>query len=132
MRCFLPVLTTALLAACGGAHNASTPAAAGTGTANASAGGEQAFAMCSACHSRNAGGAQRMGPNLHGVVGRKAGSNPGFAYSPALRDSGIVWDAQSLDAYLAAPAQLVPGTRMVMSVPDAARRKALVEYLSAP
>lgn len=130
MRCFLPVLTTALLAACGGADNASTPAAAGT--PNATPGGEQAFAMCSACHSRTAGGAQRMGPNLHGVVGRKAGSNPGFAYSPALRDSGIVWDAQSLDAYLAAPAQLVPGTRMVMSVPDATRRKALVEYLSAP
>lgn len=94
--------------------------------------GEQAFAMCATCHSRDAGAPQRMGPNLHRLLGRKAGSNPGFDYSPALRASDITWDAAQLDAYLAAPSKRVPGTRMVIAVPDAARRQALIEYLSAP
>jgi len=94
--------------------------------------GEQAFAMCTACHSRDAAAPQRMGPNLHNLVGRKAGSNPGFDYSPALKASDITWDAKQLDAYLTAPSKLVPGTRMVIAVPDPARRQALIEYLSAP
>jgi len=94
--------------------------------------GEQAFAMCTACHSRDAGAPQRMGPNLHDLLGRKAGSSPGFDYSPALRASDITWNAQELDAYLAAPTKRVPGTRMAIAVPDPARRQALIEYLSAP
>lgn len=109
---------------------ASTPAPAPAPAPEIS--GEQAFAMCTACHSRDAGAPQRMGPNLRGVVGRKAGSNPGFDYSPALKASNITWDAAQLDAYLAAPAKHVPGTRMVIAVPDPARRQALIEYLSAP
>jgi cytochrome c len=124
------------LPAVAGAATASTPAAP-VATAQAVApgpkvSGEQAFTMCVACHSRDAGGPQRMGPNLHDVVGRKAGSNPGFNYSPALKASNITWDAAQLDAYLAAPAKHVPGTRMVIAVPDPARRQALIEYLSAP
>lgn len=118
---------------------AGSPPAAPVATAQASTpvptpeiSGEQAFAMCAACHSRDAGAPQRMGPNLRGVVGRKAGSNPGFDYSPALRASNITWDAAQLDAYLAAPAKHVPGTRMVIAVPDPARRQVLIEYLSAP
>lgn len=94
--------------------------------------GEQAFAMCATCHGREAGAPQRMGPNLHQLLGRKAGSNPGFDYSPALRASDITWNAQELDAYLAAPAKRVPGTRMAIAVSDPARRQALIEYLSAP
>lgn len=94
--------------------------------------GEQAFAMCTACHSRDAGAPQRMGPNLHDLLGRKAGSSPGFDYSPALRASDITWNAQELDAYLAAPTKRVPGTRMAIAVTDPARRQALIEYLSAP
>lgn len=94
--------------------------------------GEQAFAMCTACHSRDADAPQRMGPNLHDLIGRKAGSSPGFDYSPALRASDITWNAQELDAYLAAPTKRVPGTRMAIAVPDPARRQALIEYLSAP
>ncbi|HEX7988567.1 MAG TPA: c-type cytochrome [Stenotrophomonas sp.] len=94
--------------------------------------GEQAFAMCTACHSRDAGAPQRMGPNLHDLLGRKAGSSPGFDYSPALRASDITWNAQELNAYLAAPTKRVPGTRMAIAVPDPARRQALIEYLSAP
>ncbi len=72
-----------------------------------------------------------MGPNLNKLFGRKAGSAPGFNYSPALKASGIVWDAKTLDQYLAAPTTKVPGTRMVMKVGDPARRAALIAYLKA-
>lgn len=142
MRHLLIVGTSLLLAACGG-QDPTPPPVATTPTTDAATmpavvtptaaiSGEQAFAMCSACHSRQAGAPQRMGPNLQGLVGRKAGSSEGFAYSPALQASGIVWDAKTLDTYLAAPARMVPGTRMVIAVPDPARRQALIEYLSAP
>lgn len=72
-----------------------------------------------------------MGPNLNKLFGRKAGTSPGFNYSPALKNSGIVWDAKTLDQYLAAPTVKVPGTRMVMKVSDPARRAALIAYLKA-
>lgn len=89
-----------------------------------------AFAQCRACHSVVKGGPSGAGPNLFGVGGAVAGSKPGYAYSPALKDSKIRWDRAKLDAYIHNPRKLVPGTKMMAPpVTDAARRKAIVDYL---
>lgn len=85
---------------------------------------------CSACHSIDAG-QNRSGPHLADVIGRTAGSIEGARYSNAMRESSIVWNNQSLDAFLAAPRQLVPGTTMAVGVPDAAQRAAIIAYLES-
>lgn len=94
--------------------------------------GETLFKQqCGTCHTI-APGAPKMGPALKGIVGRKAGTVAGFAaYSPALKNSGITWNAESLDKYVAKPTALVPGTKMIVGVPDAAKRAAIVAYLVA-
>ena len=84
---------------------------------------------CQACHTDIAGQPARVGPNLSGVVGRKAATTK-FAYSPALQAAGLVWTKANLDRYLAAPAKTVPGTRMVIAVPNQAERAAIVAHLA--
>lgn len=92
--------------------------------------GEAVFKKnCAVCHTLEAG-KNKIGPSLAGVVGRKAGSIPGFAYSEANKNSGDTWDEQTLDAYLTDPRKFMPGTKMVfagLKNPD--DRKALIEYL---
>lgn len=87
-----------------------------------------AFANCAACHPVTQAHAA-AGPSLFGVMGRKAGSMEGYNFSPALRNSGVTWDREKLDIWLQGPMKMVPGTRMVMAVPDAERRKAIIDYL---
>ena len=87
-----------------------------------------AFAICSGCHTITPG-RQGSGPSLAGVWGRKAGSLPGYPFSDALKASNIVWEAKSLDTWLAGPIQMVPGTTMVFGIPDPQARKAVVDYL---
>lgn len=85
---------------------------------------------CSMCHSAVATRQVPLGPNLAGVVGRKAAAAT-FAYSPALTKSGLVWNRANLDRFLTGPARMVPGTKMVVVVPSAADRTALINYLAA-
>lgn len=92
--------------------------------------GDQLFKQrCQACHAIKPGASALLGPNLAGVVGRKAGSTD-FRYSPALKATNIKWNVASLDQFLTKPSKLVPGTRMVLSVTDPAQRKAIIDYLA--
>jgi cytochrome c len=79
-------------------------------TGNA-ANGEKLFAVCKTCHVAEKG-VNRVGPSLWGIVGRKSGSIEGFKYSPANKNSGIIWTEDNLFTYLAAPQKFMPGTYM--------------------
>lgn len=83
-------------------------------------------ARCAACHSPDYNG---VGPAHKGVFGRRAAAAPGYAYSPALAASGLVWTADNLDRWLTDPEALVPGQRMGVKVDEADRRADLIEYL---
>lgn len=86
------------------------------------------WTTCAACHT--AQGAAAIGPPLAGVVGRKAGSSPGFGYSRAMKNAQITWDDKSLAACLSDPQQAVPGNRMPFAgVPDAGEVAELVRHL---
>lgn len=91
--------------------------------------GQRLFLRCSICHSLEE--SRPTGPALAHVVGRRAGTEPGFRYSIALARSGIIWDEQSLDAFLAAPREMVPGTRMGIGVSAARDRADIIAYLSS-
>jgi len=77
------------------------------------AAGAQVFAQCSACHAVGAGAQNNIGPVLNGVVGRAAGTYPGFRYSSAVKKSGLTWDEATLTQYLRGPEKVLPGTKMV-------------------
>ncbi len=84
---------------------------------------------CASCHSVTPGKNTPLAPNLAGVVGRKAGAAT-FNYSAALKASNIVWNRANLDRYLAGPTRMVPGTRMVIAVPNPQQRAAILDYLA--
>ena len=77
--------------------------------------GASVFQQCQLCHNATKNGGNGLGPNLFGVVGRKAASLPSFYYSPALKNSKIVWSEAMLRKWVAGPAKIVPGTRMVFA-----------------
>lgn len=90
--------------------------------------GEQVYARCLACHAL---AYDRVGPRHCGLIGRRAGAVPGFAYSEAMRQSGIVWNAKSLDRFLADPPGEVPRTTMTYAgIADARDRADLIAYLA--
>ncbi len=93
--------------------------------------GQQLFARCAACHTVEAGGPNRLGPNLHGVVGRKAGGAAGFHYTDAMKAQTFIWDEGRLDRWLTDPRALVPGTAMILRTPSDADRRDLIAYLKA-
>lgn len=77
--------------------------------------GTDAFLKCMACHQVGLNARNGVGPVLNGSVGRHAGTYPGYNYSAAMRNSGLVWDEQTLTRYLRAPREVVPGTRMAFA-----------------
>lgn len=88
---------------------------------------------CGICHavSKDPGGPV-AGPNMVGLIGRKAASEPGFTmYSPALKKYGVTWNAKTLDEFLVMPMQKVPGTTMPMMLPDAKERGDVIAYLAS-
>jgi len=87
--------------------------------------------MCGVCHSVQPTGGPHEGPNLIGVVGRPAGSQPDFPkYSDALKGSKLIWSTESLDKFLVNPMAMVPGTLMPMLIPDDKTRADVVGYLA--
>lgn len=78
------------------------------------ANGEKVFGQCRACHVAEAG-VNRVGPSLWGLIGRTAGSIEGFKYSPANKNSGLVWTEEQLFTYLEAPQRTIPGTYMAFA-----------------
>ena len=81
---------------------------------------------CEGCHTIDQ---NSVGPRHRGIVGRKAGVEPGYAYSPALKNSGIVWTEANIDQWLQGPPKMVPGVRMAFSDQDANERLAIIAYL---
>ncbi|AOR76464.1 c-type cytochrome [Novosphingobium resinovorum] len=88
------------------------------------------FAMCKVCHKTTDKAPSAIGPTLWRVGGRKAGTLPGYAYSPAMKQSDLVWDRKTLMAFLAKPRTVVPGTKMAYAgTSDPKAAAALADYL---
>jgi cytochrome c oxidase assembly protein subunit 11 len=89
--------------------------------------GEKLFAeRCTACHALDS---NKFGPMLEGVIGRKAGSVPGYPYSPALKSAGVIWSAENLDRWLTNPQQFIAGVRMPIRVLEPTSRRDIIAYL---
>jgi len=88
--------------------------------------------VCGACHTNEAN-KHKIGPSLFGVVGRPAGSAPGFEYSDAMREAAVIWNDETLDRYLADPKNFIRGGRMpyslLMGTGSNERRKDVIAYL---
>jgi cytochrome c len=105
----------------------------GARAGDAAAGRKLFNRTCRVCHQVDVDAGSDSAPNLAGVLGRAAGADAGFGYSPAFdaaASRGVRWDAATLDAFLAAPAAVIPGGEMPMAVADPTQRRDLIAYLS--
>ncbi len=100
-------------------------------TGNA-ANGKQVFAQCRMCHVTDAG-VNKIGPSLHNIIGRTAGTAPGYTYSAANAGAGFVWTKEKLFQFLEKPQRVIPQTKMIFAgLPDAQKRADLIAYLETP
>ena len=92
--------------------------------------GKALFEQCAACHSLDGTG-DYDGPTLKGVIGRKAGSLEDYRYSAAMKRSEVVWDAATVDKYVADPQAFIPGNRMAFAgISDKTQREDLIAFLA--
>jgi cytochrome c len=130
-RLALPAALGLALAGCAAgtaAQSDAAPQGDNAGLVGSAARGKMLYeARCTACHSVDE---NRVGPMHRGVVGRMAGSVPGYDYSPALAQAHFIWTREKLMQWLKDPSALVPGTKMNYSVPEAQDRADLVAYLA--
>ena len=116
---FYVILTAALLA-----ESDAAPA-------QDSAAGKAVFGKCQACHAVGTGAKNKLGPELNGLAGRKAGAVAGYQYSPALKTSGFAWDQASFAAFMQDPKTKVPGNKMAFAgMKDQAEIASLWAYLT--
>lgn len=106
----LSMLCAATLLA--GAQSDAAAAAAANAMAGDPLAGKAAFRKCASCHQVGASARGGFGPQLNGIIGRRAAATADYRYSEAMRTSGIVWSEAKLSAFLRAPGDVVPGTRM--------------------
>jgi cytochrome c len=94
------------------------------------AAGEKTFLVCRACHQIGPNAKNAVGPVLNGIIGRTAGTFPDYQYSPANKDSGLVWTTEELDKYLTSPQAVVPKTKMIFpGLKDEQKRKDVIAFL---
>lgn len=129
--CGLFLATTCLLAACGRGGKQEAPSGAETPITSASTSARPAaFGQCMMCHT-DVKERSAIGPSLFGVVGRKAGSLPGYAYSPAMKAAGWTWDEAEIDHFISDPHTVVPGTKMSFAgLKNPQQRAEITSYLS--
>ena len=104
--------------------------AAGPARAQDAAAGEKVFGVCRACHQIGETAKIAVGPVLNGVIGRKAGTYPGYSYSEANKNSGITWDEATFTTYIKNPRGTIPGTKMIfIGITDEKKIKDLIAFL---
>ena len=94
--------------------------------------GANVFKRCAVCHTSDKGGGDGLGPNLYGIIGRKAATRSGYAYSGPLQKAGVIWNEASLTKWVAGPARMVPGNKMAFpGITSKKQQSDVVAYLAS-